>query len=65
MPARLNKDKKVTGLRLLFRSPVFMRIFNWGPRKALAFWGKGERNGVFIVNFAKNSFKHGISFDVV
>ena len=26
MPARLNKDKKVTGLRLFFRSPVFMLL---------------------------------------
>jgi len=26
---------------------------------------RGERNGVFIINFAKNLFKHAVSFDVV
>ena len=32
----------------------------------MIWWGKGERNEVFIINFAKESlFKHGISFDVV
>ena len=29
----------------------------------LDFWGRGERNEVFIMNFVRNSFKHGISFD--
>ena len=32
----------------------------------MIWWGKGERNEVFIISFAKeNLFKHGISFDVV
>ena len=36
------------------RSPVLQtRNFNRGPRKAKAFWGKGERNEVFIMNFKK------------
>ena len=34
------------------------------PDKLKIWWGKEERNVVFIMNFVKNSFKHGVSFDV-
>ncbi len=51
-----NKDttKQSPGLflpNLLFTS--FTKFGYRGPRKAKAFWGKGERNGVFIMNFAE------------
>ena len=62
-------EPRVTGSSPFFASGYKKRqrclsISVSGSPKSVCFLGRGQRNEVFIINFRRNLFKHGISLDV-